>query len=279
MNAIPEPFLSNPDAKRIRREIERLSQGQNKALEMAMDLVTSPAEQKQYDERHKEIVNLLKQLTALKAGEFSNVSAKMVELSLQEAKRDPILRGAVLSEVGPVSSPLLWPSPTDVQRIADPSFENGGRTESGVRKAVSAATKVNRQQAHGPSRARTNQWFFTFGRRILGPVRLAAERNLIRQATGSLIELLSRNTARAAQFVADRILTTTVYRCKDCGRELGVRSRPRTFVEHYILPLLLMQPVRCVACFRRDYWLILTTARKRSHTDHETVHHLPRHVA
>src|SRR5579859_7272535 len=35
------------------------------------------------------------------------------------------------------------------------------------------------------------------------------------------------------------------YRCRDCGREFGVRSRPRTLTERYLLPLLLMQPVRC----------------------------------
>src|SRR3954470_20193658 len=40
------------------------------------------------------------------------------------------------------------------------------------------------------------------------------------------------------------------YRCRDCGREVGFRSRPRTLTERYILPLLLVQPVRCAECFQ-----------------------------
>src|ERR1035437_447486 len=47
--------------------------------------------------------------------EFSRLSAKMVELSLQEAQRDLTLRGTVPDKLSAVSSPLLWPS-TDVQR-------------------------------------------------------------------------------------------------------------------------------------------------------------------
>jgi hypothetical protein len=36
------------------------------------------------------------------------------------------------------------------------------------------------------------------------------------------------------------------YRCRDCGREAGFRSLPRTLMERYILPLFLMHPV-CAA--------------------------------
>lgn len=53
------------------------------------------------------------------------------------------------------------------------------------------------------------------------------------------------------------------YRCRDCGSEVGFRSRRRTFSERYILPLFLMQPVRCGECFRRDYRLIFTPVRER----------------
>jgi hypothetical protein len=53
------------------------------------------------------------------------------------------------------------------------------------------------------------------------------------------------------------------YRCRDCGSEVGFRSRRRTFSERYILPLLLLQPVRCGTCFRRDYRLILAQVRDR----------------
>ena len=53
------------------------------------------------------------------------------------------------------------------------------------------------------------------------------------------------------------------YRCHDCGSEVGFRSRRRTFTERYLLPLFLMQPVRCGECFRRDYRIIFTQVRDR----------------
>jgi len=34
-------------------------------------------------------------------------------------------------------------------------------------------------------------------------------------------------------------------------------------IERFILPLLLLQPVRCGECFRRDYRLIFTRVRDR----------------
>ena len=53
------------------------------------------------------------------------------------------------------------------------------------------------------------------------------------------------------------------YHCHDCGSEVGFRSRRRTFTERYLLPLFLLQPVRCGECFRRDYRLIFTRVRDR----------------
>ena len=53
------------------------------------------------------------------------------------------------------------------------------------------------------------------------------------------------------------------YICHDCGSETGFRSRRRTLIERYVLPLLLLQPVRCGECFRRDYRLIFTQVRER----------------
>jgi hypothetical protein len=53
------------------------------------------------------------------------------------------------------------------------------------------------------------------------------------------------------------------YRCNDCGSEVGFRSRRRTLTERFILPLFLLQPVRCGECFRRDYRLIFTPVRNR----------------
>jgi hypothetical protein len=53
------------------------------------------------------------------------------------------------------------------------------------------------------------------------------------------------------------------YRCRDCGSEVGFRSRRRTMSERFLLPLFLLQPVRCGECFRRDYRLIFTPVRDR----------------
>jgi len=69
------------------------------------------------------------------------------------------------------------------------------------------------------------------------------------------------------------------YRCGDCGRGEGVRSRRRTWTERYILPLFLMRPVRCAACFRRDYWPIFMPVRERSHHRDESSGHIHRNAA
>ena len=41
------------------------------------------------------------------------------------------------------------------------------------------------------------------------------------------------------------------YQCPDCGSFEGNRSRRRNLLEKYILPLFLLQPVRCMNCYRR----------------------------
>jgi hypothetical protein len=56
------------------------------------------------------------------------------------------------------------------------------------------------------------------------------------------------------------------YHCRDCGSDVGFRSRRRTLSERYLLPLLLLRPVRCGECFRRDYRLIFTRVSDRFHS-------------
>ncbi len=53
------------------------------------------------------------------------------------------------------------------------------------------------------------------------------------------------------------------FRCDDCGGGTGFRSRRRSFSERYLLPVLLLQPVRCAECFRRDYRLIFVPVKDR----------------
>jgi hypothetical protein len=53
------------------------------------------------------------------------------------------------------------------------------------------------------------------------------------------------------------------YHCRDCGSDVGFRSRRRTLTERFLLPLLLLQPVRCGECFRRDYRILFTRVSDR----------------
>jgi len=53
------------------------------------------------------------------------------------------------------------------------------------------------------------------------------------------------------------------FRCEDCGSNLGFRSRRRTFSERYLLPICLVQPVRCGECFRRDYRFVFMPVKER----------------
>ena len=56
------------------------------------------------------------------------------------------------------------------------------------------------------------------------------------------------------------------FQCSDCGSLVGYRSRPRTFLERYILPLFLLRPVRCGDCFRRCYLPVSVEVRDRRHS-------------
>jgi hypothetical protein len=53
------------------------------------------------------------------------------------------------------------------------------------------------------------------------------------------------------------------YQCSDCGGSDGYRSRRRTFLEKYILSLLLLQPARCADCFRRSRVSMFMSLRDR----------------
>ena len=62
------------------------------------------------------------------------------------------------------------------------------------------------------------------------------------------------------------------YSCTDCGSDDGFRSTPRTFTERYIVPLLLMHPVGCANCFRRDWRSIFTPVKARTEEIRERKH-------
>jgi hypothetical protein len=53
------------------------------------------------------------------------------------------------------------------------------------------------------------------------------------------------------------------YYCVDCGAAEVYRSRPRSFLEKYVLPLLLHRAARCSNCFRRVYVSIFSQLLER----------------
>lgn len=59
-------------------------------------------------------------------------------------------------------------------------------------------------------------------------------------------------------FEVSSAMPTKPFQCRDCGSHNGYRSRSRTLAEKYLLPVLLLRPVRCAECFRREYtWLFI----------------------
>jgi len=54
------------------------------------------------------------------------------------------------------------------------------------------------------------------------------------------------------------------FRCTDCGGSEARRSRPRNSLERYILPVLLLRPVRCENCYRRTFVFIFVRSEEPS---------------
>jgi hypothetical protein len=50
------------------------------------------------------------------------------------------------------------------------------------------------------------------------------------------------------------------FHCWKCAGSKAYRSRSRGFFERYLLPLLLLKPVRCERCFHRVYVLRIVSA-------------------
>jgi hypothetical protein len=75
--------------------------------------------------------------------EFSKLTAKMVELSLQETQRERNLRGPVPDKLRAVPSPFFWSS-IDVQRTTERPAESAGRPGTGA-----PATSMTRPRRAG----------------------------------------------------------------------------------------------------------------------------------
>jgi hypothetical protein len=52
--------------------------------------------------------------------------------------------------------------------------------------------------------------------------------------------------------------------CRECGSQEAYRSRPRNFLEKYVLPFLMLQAVRCERCYHRVYILSTIPVLDRS---------------
>lgn len=214
--------------------------------------------------------------------EFSKLSAKMVDLSVQEAQRDLTPRTGVKDKLPPPSSPLPGLL-TDAASVVQQPVAEAGKRRTGVPEtAVTPATFLNVQQPHRRPQALripnfairysqaknilrelTNCWSGPpASRKHIGQLMLGAQRTAV--LIGRWSGMLTARARPVYVVLQKGFALAHRYRCPDCGREVGFRSRPRNLVECYILPLLLMQPVRCAACFRRDYKLIFTQVRDRS---------------
>ena len=180
--------------------------------------------------------------------EFSKLTARMVELSLREAQRDRTLRGTVPNKLTAISSPLPWPS-TNVQRITPPPTENAGRPGTAMHRTKLIPQRIALLIGRWSRRATTAQFL---AKRLSARLRILTNSQPLRRLRYECRKNLRFPFAKP-------------YRCRDCGKGVGFRSRPRTLMERYILPLTLMQPVRCAECSRRDYRLIFTPVRERSH--------------
>lgn len=59
------------------------------------------------------------------------------------------------------------------------------------------------------------------------------------------------------------------FHCKSCGAHQAFRSRPRSFFERYLLPLLMLQTVRCERCFHRSYILRKIAVHDKPQSEHK----------
>jgi hypothetical protein len=54
------------------------------------------------------------------------------------------------------------------------------------------------------------------------------------------------------------------FHCRGCGGHEAYRSRPRGFFERHVLPLMLLQAVRCERCCHRSYIFYAIPAMERA---------------
>lgn len=208
--------------------------------------------------------------------ECSKISAKMVDLSLREAQRDPIFAGTIESNSTSGLPPVPTPS-RDVQRIPASKVENTELGGTHVHSRPSASRISNSAALYSWAKVRLrgvaeySLRSAAKGRGLLSGLTVSKQRTPV--SIRGWMGMLAKRAPVVYAALQQKVESALRYRCRDCAREVGCRSHPRNFVEHYVLPLLLLQPVRCVECFRRDYWPILTPVRKHSRHHHSNLDH------
>jgi hypothetical protein len=67
------------------------------------------------------------------------------------------------------------------------------------------------------------------------------------------------------------------FHCPSCGADDAYHSRPRGFFEAYVLPVFLLQPVRCDRCYMRSYVPRIVRARDRVQPERKQPESQPTH--
>lgn len=233
--------------------------------------------------------------------ELSKLSAKMVELSLQEAQLDRTLPGDVPNRLAPVTWPFVGTS-ADAQRHAQLPLDNAEKAGTVAQSATLPGTQhlipqTGQRAAHtsrssnfsilysrtafllGRWSGRTGKTLQSLMVRITARVKIPLHSKRLQRLKPRYAKLRMLMERASGVGAVIRKKLAKEYRCRDCGRKVGFRSHPRNLMERYVLPLLLMRPVRCAQCFRRDYRLTLTPVPEYSPDHDETVDRIHRNAA
>ena len=55
----------------------------------------------------------------------------------------------------------------------------------------------------------------------------------------------------------------TTFACHECNFKEAQLSHPRSLFERWLLPVILLRPVRCLRCYRRQYVNVFCIVQER----------------
>jgi len=217
--------------------------------------------------------------------ETSRLSARIVEISLQQAERDLTLQDVVPNKVTPGSWPFLGTS-IDAPKPARPPVRQAGTVGAMAGKVVNGTPHLNPQAAHGPPRewrrpnfaamcswttamiremadywsgssaigslrrrwksAQQDHGFSIFRTRILSYLRLAAQHaDHVRQRTTILVGRWGSRSARTFQLLTDRV---------PAGMKILTQAEPLQGLKHSLSKLRMLMarvPAGCAVIKRK----------------------------